>query len=229
MVTNICNIDLWQSVKSLLNLEPAQAKKSELGWLGLETNSKSEPGSAQLKSRMDFRAKLVSSLEGSGISKLGSSRARTYIKFQAGLELSYKKSRIRKTKHLSTDADSSTDTKKILLVRQNSSKKKMQDNFSPFMSQSIQIWAISFHYFSQRIPNLKNFGHLTSGSGGKNTFKPYLKKLTNGHTNTQTHRQTFRLIESTGTEGRCFKNSYHPKIWSPKNCVCHTLQNCCDT
>ena len=35
----------------------------------------------------------------------------------------YKKSRIRETKHLSTDADSSTDTKKILLVGQNSPKK----------------------------------------------------------------------------------------------------------
>ena len=29
-------------------------------------------------------------------------------------------------KHLSTDADSSTDTKKILLVRQNSKKKKIK-------------------------------------------------------------------------------------------------------
>ena len=33
-----------------------------------------------------------------------------------------KKSLIRETKNLSTDADSSTDTKKILLVRQNSPK-----------------------------------------------------------------------------------------------------------
>ena len=34
-------------------------------------------------------------------------------------EINEKKSRIRETKHLSTNADSSTDTKKILLVRQN--------------------------------------------------------------------------------------------------------------
>ena len=36
------------------------------------------------------------------------------------------KSRIRETKHLSTNADSSTDTKKILLVRQNLPKKKIK-------------------------------------------------------------------------------------------------------
>ena len=36
------------------------------------------------------------------------------------------KSRIQETKHLSTDADNSTDTQKILVVRQNLSKKKKQ-------------------------------------------------------------------------------------------------------
>ena len=48
---------------------------------------------------------------------------------------------IQETKHLSTDADTSTDTKKILLVRQNSSKIKLflRDDFTPFMSKSIQI------------------------------------------------------------------------------------------
>ena len=35
------------------------------------------------------------------------------------------KSRIRETKHISTNADSSTDTKKILLVRQNLPTKKI--------------------------------------------------------------------------------------------------------
>ena len=43
--------------------------------------------------------------------------------------ISYQKSRIRETKHLSTDADSSTDTKKILLVRQNLPKKKEEKKF----------------------------------------------------------------------------------------------------
>ena len=30
----------------------------------------------------------------------------------------------------------------------------------------------------------------------------------NRHTNTRTDRQTFRLIESIGPEGRCFENNY---------------------
>ena len=49
-----------------------------------------------------------------------------------------KKSRIRETKHLSTDADSSTDTKKILLVRQNSPKNKLfvRGDFTPFINKS---------------------------------------------------------------------------------------------
>ena len=49
--------------------------------------------------------------------------------------LTKKKSRIRETKNLSTDADSSTNTKKILLVRQNSPAAVL----TPFMSKSCQI------------------------------------------------------------------------------------------
>ena len=44
------------------------------------------------------------------------------------------------TKNLSNNVDISTDTKKIPLVRQNSSKKKFCNNFSTFMSKSFQIW-----------------------------------------------------------------------------------------
>ena len=48
--------------------------------------------------------------------------------FRKGVQLriKQKKSRIRETKHLSTGADSSTDTKKILLVRKNSAKNKLE-------------------------------------------------------------------------------------------------------
>ena len=45
--------------------------------------------------------------------------------FIKSIQSKHKKSRIRETKHLSTDADSSTDTKNILLGRQNSPKKKL--------------------------------------------------------------------------------------------------------
>ena len=43
--TNLCNFDVLQTVGTSLKLKPGQAKKSELGWLwlGLLTNSKSEP------------------------------------------------------------------------------------------------------------------------------------------------------------------------------------------
>ena len=41
-----------------------------------------------------------------------------------------------------------------------------------------------------------------SGSGGKKTFKRFLKsERTDGQTHGQTERQTFRLIESIGPEG----------------------------
>ena len=52
-----------------------------------------------------------------------------------------KKSRIRETKHFLTNADSSTNTKKILLVRQNSPKNNFFPccNFTPFIRKSFQI------------------------------------------------------------------------------------------
>ena len=77
MSTNLCNIYLWQSVGSLLKLEAAWAKKSELAWLGSATNLKSEPGSAQAQKhvwypswawlgfgrKLDFRARLSLGLD----------------------------------------------------------------------------------------------------------------------------------------------------------------------
>ena len=57
-----------------------------------------------------------------------------------------KKSHIWETKHFLTNADSSTDIKKILLVRKNSTKEKkkeiqikMRGNFTPFISKSFKI------------------------------------------------------------------------------------------
>ena len=53
----------------------------------------------------------------------------------------------------------------------------------------------------------KIFGHLTSESGGRKTFKWYLKiEHTHKHTDRQTERQTNQLILSIGQEGRCFEN-----------------------
>ena len=62
--------------------------------------------------------------------------------------------------------------------------------------------------FPQGFRISKNIGHPTSGSGGKKTVKRYLKsEQTDRHTHTQTNIiWTFRLIESSGPEGRCFEN-----------------------
>ena len=61
--------------------------------------------------------------------------------------------------------------------------------------------------FPQGFRICKNIGHPTSGSGGKKTFKRYLKsEHTDTQTDRQTHRRTNRLIESIGPEGRCFEN-----------------------
>ena len=56
--------------------------------------------------------------------------------------------------HLSTDADSSTDTKKIMLERQNSLKKEEKNffwrgDFTTLMSKSFQIWD---HFFPLLFP-----------------------------------------------------------------------------
>ena len=65
---------------------------------------------------------------------------------------------IQETKHCLTDADSSTITKQIRLVKQNLQKKKkkiLHSDFIPFMSKSFKSETISFHYFFPRI--LKRF------------------------------------------------------------------------
>ena len=70
------------------------------------------------------------------------------------------------TKHLLTDADSSTNTKKILLVRQNLRQfytlyKHKVSNLRPLLSIT----------FLQGFQKSKKFGDWTLGSGGKKTFK----------------------------------------------------------
>ena len=64
-------------------------------------------------------------------------------------------------KHLSTDADSSTDTKQILLVRQNLQKKrrkKLRGDFTLFMRQRFTIgdhfFPILFHKDSKYLKSL---------------------------------------------------------------------------
>ena len=83
--------------------------------------------------------------------------------------------------HLSTDADSSTDTKKILLARQNSPKTIffLRSNFTPFMSKSLTIWDHFFPFtFPQGFLISKKFRNWISGSGGKKMFKrsEYMRK-----------------------------------------------------
>ena len=56
--------------------------------------------------------------------------------------------------------------------------------------------------FPQGFRISKNIAHSTSGSGGKKTFKRYLKSE---QTHRQTDRRTNRLIESIGPEGQCFE------------------------
>ena len=65
----------------------------------------------------------------------------------------------------------------------------MRGNFTPFMSKSFQIRNLLFLLLSQGFRIFKNFGHLTSGKGGKKTFKRYLKSE---QTNTWTHGHTYR-------------------------------------
>ena len=56
--------------------------------------------------------------------------------------------------------------------------------------------------FPQGFQISKYFVHPTSGSGGKKTFKRYLKSE---QTDTRTDTRTFRLIESIGPEGQCLE------------------------
>ena len=92
-------------------------------------------------------------------------------------------------------------------VRQNQPKNKLF--FAPqFQTTSKQKCSNPRTLLSITFPQgfriSKNIGHPTSGSGGKKTFQWYLKSE---HTNRQTNRRTFRLIESIGPEGRCFENT----------------------
>ena len=98
-----------------------------------------------------------------------------------------KKSRIRETKHLSTDADSSTNT--TVGWTKNTKKPK----FYGKTKKIIQITKTQKHpllsiIFPQGFRISKHFGHPTSGSGGKKTFKWYLKSE---QTDTRTDTRTF--------------------------------------
>ena len=67
MFANLCIIYLRQSVGSFLQLEPAQAKMSELAWLGSVTNLNPSQAWLGLESKLDIRAQLSSVLKGGGI------------------------------------------------------------------------------------------------------------------------------------------------------------------
>ena len=74
--------------------------------------------------------------------------------------------------------------KKSSSVRQNSQKQFFCAAILHHLLEKVsKSETTSFHYFSLRIPNLKIFAHQTLQSGGKKTFKWYLKSE-------QTHRQT---------------------------------------
>ena len=78
------------------------------------------------------------------------------------------KSRTRETKHLLTDADSRTNTKK---KPSSKAKKKymLRGNFSSLINKSFQIWNHFYPLvFSKDSENKnKKFGNLTLGSGAK--------------------------------------------------------------
>ena len=83
------------------------------------------------------------------------------------IKFTFQKSRIRETKNLSIDADSSTNTKKILLLRQNSPRRRFYTLYEQKFSNLRRLLSITF---PQGFRISKNFGHPTSGSGGKKTF-----------------------------------------------------------
>ena len=78
-------------------------------------------------------------------------------------------------KNLSTDADSSTDTKKILHVRQNLPKKKKKKKLRQFYTlyelKFSNLRPLLFITFPQEFWKSKKFGHWTMGNGGKKMFK----------------------------------------------------------
>ena len=77
--------------------------------------------------------------------------------------------------HLSTNVDSSTNTKKILLVRKNSTKKKkivFARQFHTIYEQKFSnLIPLLFITFPPRFCESKKLGHWTFGSGGKMTVK----------------------------------------------------------
>ena len=85
------------------------------------------------------------------------------------------KSRIREIKHLWTDADSSTDAKKIRLERQNLLVKKQEKKWRQFYTLYKQKFSnlrpLLSITFPQGFLNSKKFGHWTSGSGDKTNAK----------------------------------------------------------
>ena len=96
------------------------------------------------------------------------------------LLLFLKKSRIRETKHLSTNADSSTDAiggwtkakSAIIFIYL-----FFCGDFRPLPNKNIQMLDHFFpSLFSQGLQISKNIGHRTLGSGGKKTVKRYLKR-----------------------------------------------------
>ena len=66
-------------------------------------------------------------------------------------------------------------------------KLSLRGNFTPFISIFWNIRPLLSMNFPQGLRISKNIGLLTSGSGGKNTFKRYLKSE---HTETPIGRQT---------------------------------------
>ena len=80
----------------------------------------------------------------------------------------YQKSRIRETKHLSTDADSNTDTKKMQLVGHNSPNNKLYTLYEQKFTNVRPLLAITF---PQGLWISLKCGHWNSGSWGKKMFK----------------------------------------------------------
>ena len=115
---------------------------------------------------------------------------------------------MQETKNLSTDADSSTNTKKILLVRKNSQKKKLfcAEILHPLWPKVFKSAITSFHYFSPKdSENLKSFDIGIWEVGTKRPLNGVRK--CDGQTNKHTKNiQKFWLIERIGPEGRFFEN-----------------------
>ena len=102
------------------------------------------------------------------------------------------------------------DTKKILLIKAKFAQKHFfcAAILPPKLVKFSSLRPLLYINFSQGF-RISNF-FATSGSGGKKTFKWYLKKLTDKQTDEQTDRWTdgriFQIIEGIGPEGLCFEN-----------------------